>query len=173
MNINRLHITLLDRIMATIIDRNAIINMDFLSLECQHQDAHDTRLVQTYEYRRHHTISDTSIHVPTKTRSRKKHLIAIRSPHTVISTLIKYTTWTPTLFPSPTFLPNDTPTDICRKHAKLHYVNRSAIRILRQIKRQLINIIGRHHTYTINHDINISQLRHAYHSARPRILSAP
>ena len=71
------------------------------------------------------------------------------------------------------FLQTDTPTTICRKHQRLLTVNASVIRILRQIKRQLINTIGRQRTDTINHNINISQLRRAYQAARPRMLSAP
>ena len=184
MNINRPHITLINKILASITDKHAIINTTLLPLKHQHRDVHDTRLVQTDEYRRHHTTPDAGIQAPTKTQSTERHLIAtsantatlaaaINTPHTTISTHTKYDTWSSSLPPSPMFLKTDTPTDICRKHTNLQQVNRSVIRILRQIKRQLINTIGRQHTDTINHDINISQIRRACQAARPRIMSAP
>ena len=183
-NINRPHITLIDNILASITDKHAIINKTLLALEHQHRDAHDTRLVQIDEYRRHHTTTDAGIHTPTKTQSTERHLIAtsantttlaaaINTPHTTISTHTKYDTWSPSLPSNPVFLKTDTPTDICRKHINLQQVNRSAIHILRQIKRQLINTIGRQRTDTINHDININQIRRASQAARPRIMSAP
>ena len=65
-NINRPHITLIDDILASITDKHAIINKTLLALEHQHRDAHDTRLVQTDEYRRHHTTPIAGIHAPTK-----------------------------------------------------------------------------------------------------------
>ena len=178
MNINRPHITLINNILASITDKHVLINKTILALEHQHRDVHDIRLIQTDEYRRHHTTPDAGIHAPTKTQSTERHLIAttantatraaaINIPHT------KYDTWSPTLPPSPVFLKIDTPTDIYRKHTNLQQVNRSAIRILRQIKRQLINTIGRQRTDTINHDINISQIRRARQAARPHIMSAP
>ena len=184
MNINRPHITLINNILAKITDKHAIINTTLLALEHQHCDEHDTRLVQTDEYRRHHTTPDVGIHAPIKTHSTERHLLAtstntttlaaaINTPHTTISTHTKYTTWSPTLPPRPVFLKTDSPTDICRKHTNLQQVNRSVIRILRQIKRQLINTIGRKRTDTINHDINISQICRACQAARPRIMSAP
>ena len=170
--------------MHTFIDKHANIRIDLSALKRQHQEAHDTRLVQTEEYRRHHTTPDAGIHVPTNTMSTEKHLIAtstttsqlaatIHPPRNHVSTFTKYDTWSTTLPPSLVFLKLDTSTDICRKHANLSQVNRSAIKILRQIKWQLINTIGRRRTDTINHDINISQRRCAYQVARPRILSAP
>ena len=120
----------------------------------------------------------TSNHAPIK-----KHLITtctatptlvatLNTPHITISTFTKYNTWSPTLLPSQVLLKNNILIDICRKHANLCHTNRSAIRILSKIKRQLINTIGRHKTYTINHDFSTSQLRRAYQATRPRILSA-
>ena len=177
MNINRPHITIINNILAKITDKHTIINTTLLALEHQHCDEHG--LVQTDEYRRHHTTPDIGIHAPTKTHSTERHLLAtstntttlaaaINTPHTTISTHTKYTTWSPTLPPRPVFLKTDSPTDICRKHTNLQHVNRSVIRILRQIKRQLINTIGRKRTDTINHDINISQIRRTCQAARPQ-----
>ena len=182
--INRPYIALFNSIVHTFIDKHANIRIDISSLEHQHQEAHDTRLIQNEEYRLHHTTPDAGIHAPTKTMSTEKDFIApitatsqlvamIHLLHNHVSAFTKYDTWSPTVLPSPVFLKLDTPTDIYRKHANLSQANWSAIKILCQIKRQLINIIGRRRTDTINHDINISQLRRAYKAARPRILSAP
>ena len=110
LKINRPHITLINNILASITDKHAIINKTLLALEHQHRDAHDTRLVQTDEYRRHHTTPDAGIHAPTKTQSTERHLIAtsantttlaaaINTPHTTISTHTKYDTLSPSLSP--------------------------------------------------------------------------
>ena len=103
MNINRPHIILINNILASITDKHAIINKTLLALEHQHRDAHDTRLVQTDEYRRHHTTPDAGIHAPTKIQSTERHLIAtsantatlaaaINTPPITISTNTKYNT---------------------------------------------------------------------------------
>ena len=52
-------------------------------------------------------------------------------------------------------------------------MNLSAARMLRQIAQRLIRAIAKHHTDTINHDININRIRHACQSACPKHLFAP
>ena len=172
MNINLPYITLLDSIISTFTYMYSTSNMDILVLERRHQDSYNTRFVQIDEYRWRHITSNAGIHVPTKAQSTERHLVetstaptvlatTINIPHTTLSIYTKYDTWAPTISPSPVFLTTDAPTDIYRKYTNLRHVNRSTIRTLRQIKRQPINTIRRHYIYTINHDINISQLRHA------------
>ena len=183
-HINRPNITLLNNVLTTIVDKHTIIGAVLLALEQQHKEAHDTRLVQTDEYRKHHKTPDTDFYAPTATQTTERHLVAtctattalaatINTPHTVVSMSTKYDSWSTALPPSPLFIASDTPTDICRKHANLTIVNRSAIKVLRRIKRQLSTTIGRQRTDTINHNINISQIRRACQAARPRVMAAP
>ena len=91
MNINRPHITLINNILASITDKYTIINNTLFALEHQHCDVHDIRLIQTDEYRRHHTTPYAGIHAPTKTRSTERHLIATSAntttPAAAINTL--------------------------------------------------------------------------------------
>jgi len=176
MNVNRPHLELLNQLMKSIVDKHSDLHTDLHALNRQQQDAHNTRIVQTDEYRRYHQTPDTGIYAPTPTRSSASHLIAtcdstanlaatINTPQSIVPTNVRYDNWSPSLLPSHVFLQTDTPTTICRKHQRLLTVNASAIRILRQIKRQLIHTIGRQRTDTINHNINISQLRRACQAA--------
>ena len=170
--------------MAKIKDRYDDLNKDLCVLDRQHQDAHDIRLIQTYDFWRHHTTPDTGIHVPKPTQSMYTHLIdtinatavlvtTINRPHSTDSTYITYDNKTSTLPPNPVFQITDTTTDICHKYTNSHLVNISTIKILRQAKRQLINTIARKLTDTTNHEINTSQQRRACQVTRLDILSAP
>ena len=49
---------------------------DLRTLDRQQQDQHDTRIIQTVEYSRHHTIPDTGKHALCPIHSTKSHLIA-------------------------------------------------------------------------------------------------
>ena len=184
MNVNRPHLELLNQLMKYVVDKHSDLHTDLHALHRQQQDSHDTRIIQTDEYRRHHQTPDTEIYAPISTRSSVSHLIAtcdatanlaatINTPHSIVPTHVRYDNWSPSLPSSPVFRPTATPTTICRKHQRLLTVNASTIRILRQIKRQLMHTIWRQRTDTINHNINISQLRQACQAARPRMLSAP
>ena len=165
MNINCPYITLLNNIMSTINDTYGELNKDLHALDTHQQDAHDTQLIQTYEYRRHHTTLNTDKYTPTPTQSTASDLIdtshaivalaaTINTSHITKSTQMKYDNWTPTLPPIPVFLLHDTPTDIYRKRARLHIVNILAVRTLIQVRQRLIFTIMRQRTDTVNHDIN-------------------
>ena len=55
MNVNRPHLELLNNLTKSVIDKHSDLTADFHALDRQQQDAHDTRLVQTDEHRRHYT----------------------------------------------------------------------------------------------------------------------
>ena len=97
----------------------------------------------------------------------------INTPYFTEYTQVKYVNWTPTFPPSPVFIPTDMPTAIYRKYSRLCLDNTSVIRMRRQVQRQFIRTIMRQQTYTINHDININQLRKVCQVVRSRIMSGP
>ena len=56
--INRTHLALLNNIMHDIINKHKSLRHDVYTLERQLQEQYDTRIIQTTEYGRHHTIPD-------------------------------------------------------------------------------------------------------------------
>ena len=54
---------------------NRSLNNDLHSQDKQQQDAHDTRVVQANEYRRHHTTPNIGKHTPYPTHSIDDYLI--------------------------------------------------------------------------------------------------
>ena len=176
MNVNRPHLELLSQLMKSIVDKHSDLHAYLHALNRQQQDLHDIRIVKTDECRHHHQTPDTGVHAPTPTQSSASHPIetcddtanlaaTINTQHSIVPTHVRYNNWSPSLPISPVFLQTDTPTTIYRKYQRLLTINASTIRILRQIKRQLIHTIGRQRTDTINHNINISQLRRACQAA--------
>ena len=108
MNVNRPYLELLNKLMKSIIDKHSDLHVDLHALNRQQQDAHDTRLVYTDEYRRHHQTPDTGIYLPIPTRSSASHLIAtcdattnlaatINTPHSIVPTHVRYDNWSPFL----------------------------------------------------------------------------
>ena len=182
--INRPHVALLNNIMHDIVNKYRSLCHDMCTLHRQLQEQHDTRIIQTAEYSRHHTTPDVRKHAPFPTHFTKSHLITtchvtaalvatINKPYVADVTHTIYTKWHPILPPNPIFLSTDTPTDVCRKYSLLQTVHVSAKRMLRRIQQQLIRTIARQKTNSINHDININKLHNACRNARPKRLSAP
>ena len=182
--INRPHIALLNNLMHDVAHKHQSLCHDLCRLDRQLQEQHDTRVVQTAEYSRHHTTPDAGKHAPFPTHSTESHLIntchvtaalaaTINKPYVADAIHTLYTAWLPILPPDPVFMPTDTPTDVCRKYSLLHTVHTSAKRMLRRTQQRLLRTIARQKTNSINHDININQLHNACRNARPKRLSAP
>ena len=75
LTMNRQHTVLINNIMLTITEMNGPLKNNLHALDKQQQEAHDTRIVQTGEYRRNHTTPDTGKHTPHPTHSLEVHLI--------------------------------------------------------------------------------------------------
>ena len=131
---------------------------------CTRHTSNSNRRVQMTA---HYPTHEDSCSKPT--RSTDSHLIdtshttavlvsTINTPHSTESTRVKYANWKP-IPPNPVFLQIDTPTEIYRKHAWLYLINAPVVRMIRQVQQQLLYTIIQQRTYTINHNINISQLQ--------------
>ena len=144
LTINQPPVTLLNNIIHDINHKHQSLCDDLRTLDWQQQEQHDTRIIQTVEYSRHHTTPDAEKHVLYPIHSTESYLIAtsritaalaatISTPHVTEAIHTLYTKWQPTLPPDSVFLSTDNPTDICRKYTLLHKVNASAIRMLWRI----------------------------------------
>ena len=184
LTVNRPHVAQLNIIMHDIHGKHSALTAALKALDRQQQDAHDTRVVQTDEYRRFHKTPDANRYAPYPSHPTESHLIqtshktaalaaTINIPFVADPIHVVHTDWKPILPPYPVFHLQDTPSAICCKYSLLHKMNISAIRLLRRIKRRLIRTIGRQKTCQINHDININQLHNACQNANPQRLSAP
>ena len=75
LTVNQPHITLLNSLMRSILDKYKCLHKELRALDTQQQDTHDTRVIQTDEYRRRHTTPDAGKHAPHPTYATAQHLV--------------------------------------------------------------------------------------------------
>ena len=87
--------------MRSVLDKHLCLHKDLRALDTQQHDSHDTRVVQTDEYRRNHTTPDAGKHAPHPTYDTTHHLIdtshttaasvsSINTPHHTDTVLAVY-----------------------------------------------------------------------------------
>ena len=101
LTVNQPHITLLNSLIRSDLDKHLCLHKNLRDLDTQQHDFHDTRVVQTDEYRRNHITPDAGKNAPHPTYTTVHHLIdtshttaalasSINTPHHTDTVLAVY-----------------------------------------------------------------------------------